>query len=235
MQRLTRLFILGIFAVVWLGCAETPEPTAETSAPLYVDAIGGGHGPFACTGTIPERGYVDVFTGANYTGTCQRWRGDMADGSGYQHAGFSFWAQFAINSMRVSPLGSDQTAADVCEGWVALPYGCDTGHRRVWANADVPSFAFTPDQIRVQYTSYCPATASFTHLRQGTGTYATEDGSLLATVQITDNFGQPLFEPNGSSIAVDCVTYLTPGLMAQFTPPAGYKFGNEVVAVYAYP
>ncbi len=235
MHRLTRLLILGIFTMAWLGCGTPPEPIAATTAPLYVDAVSGGHGPFPCSGAIPARGYVDIFDGwSPYSGNCQRWRGDMADGTGYQHLGFLVHPAMWVTSMRVSPRGTDVTRADVCAGQAALPSGCD-GNGGFNTTADVPAMGFAPTTLRIQYTSWCPATAAFKHLRQGTGANALFDAGNRAAVVITDDFGHPLYEPNGTSLATDCATWMTPVLAAQFTPPPGYLYGIEVAAVYTQP
>lgn len=60
MRRLK--FLLAL--ILTCACGAAPEPTAATTAPLYVDAVGGGHGPFPCVGPTPGRGYVDLFDGS---------------------------------------------------------------------------------------------------------------------------------------------------------------------------
>lgn len=254
MHRLTKPLILGSFIACWLGCSTPAEQLAATSAPLYVDAYGGGHGPFACAGAVPGRGYVDLYTGNNYTGTCYRWRGDFADDSGGAHLGYVIWPYDWVGSIKVSPwVNSDLTWFDYCEGNPQLLGNCDPHYRSTGGmHTDLPVTGWAYGPIVVKYGSACPAqTSPLTHFHQCAGAYTPEDDSGYATAVISDGivspglpYGHPLFEPNSNSLATDCLADLVAygadplhgsNLVSQFTPPSGYIRGTRVAAVYYCP
>lgn len=204
MHRVTTLLILATFAVCWPGCSE-PEQTFDTRAELYVDVTGGGHGPATCIGDVPFRGYADL---RNAAGVCQRVRGSFAV-TGYPGqviTGSQIPANLTTMTLSTHELGHTYgyacpsaptgPASDPCQGQSVSHFNNQS--------FVVNSFAFQPAAIVLGYDVTCPTGGTWTHFQFGTGSQTPEDGSGLPTARITDNFGQVLNAPNGTSVAVDC-------------------------------
>lgn len=244
-----RRIVIFLALTVGIAACGAPEPVAETTAPLYVDQTT-GHGPFPCNGAIPGFGYADVFSGANYTGTCQRWRGDFDGGT--QWSGFtaipSYYVAMNILSARFSPsytsgqlcyLYTTGPAYAPCAGQTPVPvFGGSGGNL-----ASLPTMPGGAYQMVLKYSPPCPTTPGYAVLHQCTGAYTPEDGSGYVTAVVGTGipapglpYGNVVNLPNSNSLAGDCIaTPSTWGLT--FTPPAGYPYGNStsgrVVLVYS--
>lgn len=239
-----KLLPIALVAALFSACNAAQEPVAKATAALYVDSIGGGHGPFTCSGAVPGRGYVDLYTGANYTGTCYRWRGDFADNSGGTHLGYVVWPLDVVGSIRISPNppNGDSTWAHYCTGNPQLPGDCDPHYPSLGFSTNQATVGWSWGPVVLHYLGNCPAVPGMTHLHQCTGSATPIDDSGYAAVVISDGvvspglpFGHPLNEPNPNSLATDCMAVLDAGLQAQFAPPPGYIRGVQVVAVYSCP
>lgn len=203
-HRLT--FLLAL--ILTCACGAAPEPIAATTAPLYVDAVGGGHGPFGCVGDVPFRGYADL---TNAAGLCQRVRGDFAN-TGYPGrvlSGSLIPAGTTTLTLSTHELG--HTYGYACKSPATGPAsnpcaGQPTGDVVYFNNVSfaVNTLPWSPAAIVLGYDVTCPAGGRWTHFQFGAGAQTPEDGSGLPTARITDDFGAALNAPNGTSIAVDC-------------------------------
>jgi|SRR6185312_8918174 len=241
------VLILALLAAL-SSCNVAPEEVATfTPAPLYVD-VTTGHGPMACDGVTPGFGYHDLFDGADYTGTCVRYRGDFAGDSAYSHAGYIVHPAITVRSMRVGSAGL--TSSIVCQhdatGPAYAPCGTTQANPHFSAISDQPTMPWAPVAIVIGTYAQCPPTPGMTVLHMCSGTSTPEDGSLRATMVIGDGvvspglpYGHPLNLPNANSNAVDCIADAANyGLQAQFIRPPGYVYGAYAtvgVAVYTCP
>jgi len=201
------LFLITVLTAT-AACSEAPETVGDTSAPLYVDVTGGGHGPFGCVGDVPFRGYADL---RNAAGLCQRVRGDFANTNypGRVISGSLIPAGMTTLTLSTHELG--HTYGYACKSAATGPAsnpcaGQPTSDIVYFNNVSfaVNTLPWTPAAIVVGYDVACPTGGSWTHFQFGTGSQTPEDGSGLPTARITDDFGGVLNAPNGSSIAVDC-------------------------------
>jgi len=198
------LFLITVLTAT-VACSEAPDPTAETSAPLFVDVTGGGHGPFGCTGDVPFRGYADL---RNAAGLCQRVRGDfkVTGHPGYVISGSLIPAGMTTMTLSTHELG--HTYGYACPSAPTGPASnpCQGQSVSYFNNVSfaVNSVPWQPAAIVLGYDVTCPSGGNWTHFQAGTGSQTPEDGSGLPTARITDDFGSVLNAPNGSSIAVDC-------------------------------
>lgn len=196
-----------------------------------------GHGPFACTGPIPDPGYADI--SYSLTGHCERWRGDFDGGS--QHTGFVINATFYFDTVKFSP---SDTSAAVCYGWPTGPsYAPCSGqtpgpvHGSSGHDLGPSNFAFGPASVVLEYDPPCPATPGMTLIHVCAGSETPMDGSGYATAVISDGHvapGLPRGNPLKWNDGGECKAYLTSyGLT--WTRPSGYPYGDTVAAVYACP
>ena len=205
----------------------------------YVDTIGGGHGPFPCSGPIPGYGYAEVSNGVE----CQRWRGDFDGGS--QHQGIAISPTIRWNAVHFSPQFTAGTVCydyptgpseAPCSGQFAAPVYGSSGH-----DLSSRDFTYQPVVLLLRYDAYCPVYPGMVTLHLCTGTATPEDGSGYASAVITNGIptpglplGQPLYLPNPYSLADDCKATLSDyGL--SWAPPPGYPYGQTVAAAYGCP
>lgn len=235
MHRLTRLLILGSFAMTWLGCAEAPETAAGTSAPLYVDQTT-GHGPVPCSGDTPDHGYLDQW---HPDGSCTRVRGDFIGDSTAPHPGYIFTPSSDVRNVYIGP---NYTSGYVCAHPATGPvYSPCLGQSPapVPLNHGLTTYTFSAAAIVLGYLPFCPPTPGMTTLHQCTGVYTPEDGSGYATAVVTDGIpAHALNLPNPPINAGDCYIDLSSysaALAAQFVAPPGYTHGKRIAAVYTCP
>jgi len=218
---------------------------------MYVDALGGGHGPFDASTPQPAYGYADLWDDA---GQGHRYRGDMIGDSGGAHVGYTVtstvgvrWVFPSANSTYTLACAYTPTgpAYDPCQGQYPAPVHINSG-------ATPQALPFAAAAVIIGYLSICPSTSGEIKFHQCVGTTVTPiDGSGYVTAIIADGFvspglpyGHPLTNPNANSLAGDCVADLVaygpnpPGgqnLVNQFTVPPGYLRGTRVAAVYTCP
>lgn len=201
-----RLFwTLFLTVVLTAACGAESDPISVSSAPLYVDVTGGGHGPSGCIGDVPFRGYADL---RSSTGACQRVRGDFAS---IGHPGYVISGSLIPSGMTTMTLSTHELGHTYGYACPSAPTGpasdpCQGQSVSRFSNVSftVNSFPWQPAAIVLGYDVACPTGGNWTHLQAGAGSQTPEDGSGLPTARITDDFGGVLNAPNGSSIAVDC-------------------------------
>lgn len=227
MHRLTRLFIIGIFAMTWLGCGALTDPIEPASSALYVDQTT-GHGPFLLSnppGTpIWDHGEVQMWDSTSHG---YGYRGGIGGPSvGYTFvppAGSTWFAR----SPRFTYAYACKTAnaSNSCNEWHEITASGQS-------NSDWQNFGWSPVQIFIGYSPPCPVYSGLTKIRYCTGAYTPFDGSGWPTAVISDGFvqpglpdGHPLNLQNPPVSAVECIADLR-----------NYGLGTGIVmAVYACP
>lgn len=221
MHRLSRLLILGIFTVSWLGCGAPPETIAGNAAELYVDQTT-GHGPFT----------LDSSSSMWDHGEVQMWD---STGHGYGVRGnFVGYDYYFVPPSGVVWFASSPHYTNVYACRVASGGGCLDG---VAVGTSFANLGWTPAFVTVHYTPPCPLTPGETVIRYCTGAYTPFDQSGYVTAVISDGAvqvglpdGHPLNLQNAGApvSAVECIAnlanYSLPG------SPTGF-----VAAVYGCP
>lgn len=232
MTRLTRLLILGIFTICWLGCGAPPETIAEQHAALYVDHTT-GHGPVPCSGGTPDHGFLDVW---HPDDTCGRVRGDFIGDSTAPHPGYIFAPGSDVSWVYMSP---HSTYGSVCSHAATGPtydpcLGQSPAEQLLSPGWNFIPFA--PAAVVLSYLPDCPLTPGMTTVHICPAGWTPFDGSGYAAVRIDDgNPAHSLNLPNPPVNVDDCYLDLTTysaALAAQFVAPPGYTHGKRVAVVY---
>jgi hypothetical protein len=222
MHRITRLLILGIFTVTWLGCAES-EPIADQSAELYVDNhVPLAHGPLPATGSPPAWGVVEMWVGsqgADYLG----------------NVGSYYVAHPTLGGMPYIAMSSLYTYAIAYEFEVAP--GSYAGRTYV-VTPTFTQLAWTPQAVIIRYDDPCPITPGMAVAHACSGDWTPMDSGGVPTVVIGNGIQKPglpygdfLKYTAGGGPGSWCGANFSdfPGV----TKPAGLP--NHVVAVDACP
>lgn len=203
------------------GCEPPPDATSTTSHALA------NHGPLVYSPAIPEYDYADLCSGTYLTGTCERWRGDFATGSG--HIGYAITPSFAVRSMRISTTG---TSATVCRGPDTGPTyapcavaGTSYFQTSTYSGTTRNILPWAPTRVYLGEFPLCPYLADrqaiasgqplpWPHVPDGGAWPAPTvrvdcgrafDGSGYTQMVAADAFGHPVFIPTATGISGECI------------------------------